>query len=96
MEVWSFQTLSIQIIKCADFKNHHISILYVLSEPASPGPDSDTTMEVDSSDVNSDSSRGLDDSEEPTTPEDKIFFMDSPFMDREKDEEPVKTIRYML
>ncbi|ROL42781.1 Serine/threonine-protein kinase D3 [Anabarilius grahami] len=61
-------------------------------EPASPGPDSDTTMEVDSSDVNSDSSRGLDDSEEPTTPEDKIFFMDSPFMDREKDEEPVKTI----
>uniref|UniRef100_A0A673JM28 Serine/threonine-protein kinase n=1 Tax=Sinocyclocheilus rhinocerous TaxID=307959 RepID=A0A673JM28_9TELE len=50
-------------------------------EPASPGPDSDTTMEVDSSDVNSDSSRGLDDSEEPTTPEDKIFFMDSPFMD---------------
>lgn len=53
-------------------------------------------MEVDSSDVNSDSSRGLDDSEEPTTPEDKIFFMDSPFMDREKDEEPVKTIRYML
>uniref|UniRef100_A0A671QHJ8 protein kinase C n=1 Tax=Sinocyclocheilus anshuiensis TaxID=1608454 RepID=A0A671QHJ8_9TELE len=31
-----------------------------------PGPDSDTTME--------------------------IFFMDSPFMDREKDEEPVKTI----
>ncbi|XP_057200195.1 serine/threonine-protein kinase D3 [Triplophysa rosa] len=61
-------------------------------EPASPGPDSDATMEVDSSDVNSDSSRGLDDSEEPTTPEDKIFFMDSPFMDREKDEEPVKTI----
>uniref|UniRef100_A0A672RI28 protein kinase C n=1 Tax=Sinocyclocheilus grahami TaxID=75366 RepID=A0A672RI28_SINGR len=57
-----------------------------------PGPDSDTTMDVDSSDVNSDSSRGLDDSEEPTTPEDKIFFMDSPFMDREKDEEPVKTI----
>ncbi|XP_076155455.1 serine/threonine-protein kinase D3 isoform X1 [Alosa pseudoharengus] len=60
-------------------------------EPASPGPDSDTTMEVDS--VNSDSSRGLDDSEEPSTPEDKkIFFMDSPDLDREKDEEPVKTI----
>ncbi|XP_055029144.1 serine/threonine-protein kinase D3 isoform X1 [Misgurnus anguillicaudatus] len=61
-------------------------------EPASPGPDSDATMEVDNSDVNSDSSRGLDDSEEPTTPEDKIFFMDSPFTDREKDEEPMKTI----
>ncbi|XP_065123364.1 serine/threonine-protein kinase D3 isoform X2 [Paramisgurnus dabryanus] len=61
-------------------------------EPASPGPDSDSTMEVDNSDVNSNSSRGLDDSEEPTTPEDKIFFMDSPFTDREKDEEPMKTI----
>ncbi|XP_063040561.1 serine/threonine-protein kinase D3 isoform X2 [Engraulis encrasicolus] len=61
-------------------------------EPASPGPDSDTTMEVDSSDVNSDSSRGLDDSEEPSTPEDKIFFMDSSDLEREKDEEPVKAI----
>uniref|UniRef100_A0AAY4CPW0 protein kinase C n=1 Tax=Denticeps clupeoides TaxID=299321 RepID=A0AAY4CPW0_9TELE len=32
-------------------------------EPASPGPESDVTMEVDSSDVNSDSSRGLDEEE---------------------------------
>uniref|UniRef100_A0A6Q2YTG7 Serine/threonine-protein kinase n=1 Tax=Esox lucius TaxID=8010 RepID=A0A6Q2YTG7_ESOLU len=60
-------------------------------EPASPGPDSDSTMEVDSSDV--ESTRGLlDDSEEPSTPDDKMFFMDSPFLDREKDEEPIKTI----
>lgn len=67
----------------------------VMSEPASPGPDSDTTMEVDS--VNSDSSRGLDDSEEPSTPEDKkIFFIDSPELDRKKDEEPVRTIRYVF
>ncbi|XP_053488535.1 serine/threonine-protein kinase D3 [Ictalurus furcatus] len=58
-------------------------------EPASPAPDSDTTMEVDISDVNSDSSRGQDDSEEPSTPEDKIF-RDYPFSDQEKDEEPVK------
>ncbi|KAI5102359.1 serine/threonine-protein kinase D3 isoform X1, partial [Silurus meridionalis] len=58
-------------------------------EPASPAPDSDTTMEVDISDVNSDSSRGQDDSEEPSTPEDKIF-RDFPFSDQEKDEEPVK------
>ncbi|KAK3538230.1 hypothetical protein QTP70_033095 [Hemibagrus guttatus] len=58
-------------------------------EPASPAPDSDTTMEVDVSDVNSDSSRGQDDSEEPSTPEDKIF-RDYPFSDQEKDEEPVK------
>uniref|UniRef100_A0A8C7MXQ7 Serine/threonine-protein kinase n=1 Tax=Oncorhynchus kisutch TaxID=8019 RepID=A0A8C7MXQ7_ONCKI len=55
-------------------------------EPASPGPDSDSTMEVDSSDV--ESTRGLlDDSEEPSTPEHKMFYIDSPFLDREKDED---------
>uniref|UniRef100_A0A8C6PTI4 Serine/threonine-protein kinase n=1 Tax=Nothobranchius furzeri TaxID=105023 RepID=A0A8C6PTI4_NOTFU len=61
-------------------------------EPASPGPDSDTTMdtmEVDSSDL--DSGRGLDDPDEPSTP-DGMFGMGSPFVDREKDEEPIKTI----
>lgn len=66
-------------------------------EPASPGPDSDSTMdtmEVDSSDL--DGSRGLDDPEEPSTPDERIFEMDSPFLDREKDEEPIKTIRYYL
>ncbi|KAK2864241.1 hypothetical protein Q7C36_003395 [Tachysurus vachellii] len=57
-------------------------------EPASPGIDSEVTMEVDSSDVNSESSRGMDDPEEANTPED----MDSHFMDGEKDEETVKTI----
>lgn len=64
-------------------------------EPASPGPDSDTTMdtmEVDSSDL--DGSRGLDDPEEPSTPDENMFDTDSPFLDREKDEEPIKTIRY--
>uniref|UniRef100_A0A674AW34 Serine/threonine-protein kinase n=1 Tax=Salmo trutta TaxID=8032 RepID=A0A674AW34_SALTR len=55
------------------------------------GPDSDSTMEVDSSDV--ESTRGLlDDSDEPSTPDDKMFYMDSPFLDREKDEEPIKAI----
>uniref|UniRef100_A0A8C2XRN7 protein kinase C n=1 Tax=Cyclopterus lumpus TaxID=8103 RepID=A0A8C2XRN7_CYCLU len=42
-------------------------------EPASPGPDSDTTMdnmEVDSGDM--DSGRGLDDPEEPSTPDERI------------------------
>lgn len=66
-------------------------------EPASPGPDSDSTMdtmEVDSSDL--DGSRGLDDPEEPSTPDERMFEMDSPFLDREKDEEPIKTIRYNL
>lgn len=75
---------------------HVICSVCLLSEPASPAPDSDTTMEVDISDVNSDSSRGQDDSEEPSTPEDKNF-RDYPFSDQEKDEEPVKApqIRYM-
>uniref|UniRef100_A0A4W6DZG1 Serine/threonine-protein kinase n=1 Tax=Lates calcarifer TaxID=8187 RepID=A0A4W6DZG1_LATCA len=62
-------------------------------EPASPGPDSDTTMdtmEVDSTDM--DGGRGLDDPEEPSTPDERIFDMDSPLLDREKDEEPIKTI----
>lgn len=66
-------------------------------EPASPGPDSDSTMdtmEVDSSDL--DGSRGLDDPEEPSTPDERMFEMDSPFLDREKDEEPIKTIRCNL
>ena len=64
-------------------------------EPASPGPDSDTTMdtmEVDSGDL--DGGRGLDDPEEPSTPDERMFDMDSPLLDREKDEEPIKTIRY--
>uniref|UniRef100_A0A3Q3FBL6 protein kinase C n=1 Tax=Labrus bergylta TaxID=56723 RepID=A0A3Q3FBL6_9LABR len=62
-------------------------------EPASPGPDSDTTMdtmEVDSNDM--DGGRGLDDSEESSTPDERMFDMDSPLLDREKDEEPIKTI----
>lgn len=49
-------------------------------------------MEVDSSDT--EGSRGLDDPEELSTPEERLFDMDSPFLDREKDEEPIKTIRY--
>uniref|UniRef100_A0A8C5GLG1 Serine/threonine-protein kinase n=1 Tax=Gouania willdenowi TaxID=441366 RepID=A0A8C5GLG1_GOUWI len=39
-----------------------------------------------------DGGRSLDDSEEPSTPEEKMFDMDSPFLDREKDEEPIKAI----
>ncbi|MGH0165917.1 UNVERIFIED_CONTAM: hypothetical protein FKN15_010908 [Acipenser sinensis] len=61
-------------------------------ERASPGLDSELPMEVDSGDMNSDGSRGLDDPEEPSTPEDKIFFMDSPDLDGDKDEEQMKTI----
>lgn len=62
-------------------------------EPASPGQDLDMPMEVDSGEMNSDGSRGLDDAEEPSPPEDKIFFMDPSDLDADKDEEAVKTIR---
>lgn len=65
----------------------------LLPEPASPGQDLDLPMEVDSSEMNSDCSRGLDDTEESSTPEDKIFFMDPSDLDTDKDEEAVKTIR---
>ncbi|GCC22716.1 hypothetical protein chiPu_0001104 [Chiloscyllium punctatum] len=61
-------------------------------EPASPGPDSDMPMEVDSSDMNNDGSRMLDDTEEPSTSEEKLYFMDSSDLDGDKDEEPVRTI----
>lgn len=40
-----------------------------------------------------DGGRGLDDPEESSTPDERMFDMDSPFLDREKDEEPIKTIR---
>lgn len=52
-------------------------------------------MEVDSNEMNSDGSRGLDDVEEPSPPEDKMFFMDPADLDGEKDEEAVKTIRFV-
>uniref|UniRef100_A0A4W3K7M8 Serine/threonine-protein kinase n=1 Tax=Callorhinchus milii TaxID=7868 RepID=A0A4W3K7M8_CALMI len=61
-------------------------------EPASPGPDSDMPMEVDSSDMNSDCTRVLDDTEESSIPDDKLYFMDSSDLDGDKDEEHVRTI----
>uniref|UniRef100_A0ACB8GBT5 Uncharacterized protein n=1 Tax=Sphaerodactylus townsendi TaxID=933632 RepID=A0ACB8GBT5_9SAUR len=62
-------------------------------EPASPGQDADMPMEVDSSEMSSDGGRNLDDAEEPSPPEDKMFFMDPADLDGDKDEEAVKTIR---
>ncbi|XP_011359730.1 serine/threonine-protein kinase D3 [Pteropus vampyrus] len=61
-------------------------------EPSSLGTDTDIPMDIDSSDMNSDGSRGLDDTEEPSPPEDKIFFLDPADLDVERDEEAVKTI----
>jgi len=62
-------------------------------EPSSLGADTDIPMDIDSSDMNSDGSRGLDDIEEPSPPEDKMFFLDPSDLDVERDEEAVKTIR---
>ncbi|KAM9722223.1 serine/threonine-protein kinase D3 isoform 3-T4 [Dama dama] len=61
-------------------------------EPSTLGTDTDIPMDVDSSDMNSDGSRGLDDTEEPSPPEDKMFFLDPSDLDVERDEEAVKTI----
>ncbi|GAB5569899.1 serine/threonine-protein kinase D3 [Prionailurus iriomotensis] len=63
-----------------------------LPEPSSLGTDTDIPMDIDSSDMNSDGSRGLDDIEEPSPPEDKMFFLDPSDLDVERDEEAVKTI----
>ncbi len=90
MEVSSSLTFTVTVVCVCDIYNFKCTCV----EPASPGPDSDTTMdtmEVDSSDM--DGGRGLDDPEEPSTPDERMFDMDSPFLDREKDEEPIKTIR---
>uniref|UniRef100_A0A6Q2YYF2 Serine/threonine-protein kinase n=1 Tax=Esox lucius TaxID=8010 RepID=A0A6Q2YYF2_ESOLU len=62
--------------------------------PASPGPDSEATMEVDNSDVNSEGSQSMDEQEEPSTPDDK-FYIEGPCLDGDKDEETVKAISPM-
>nr|XP_023681645.1 serine/threonine-protein kinase D3 isoform X1 [Paramormyrops kingsleyae] len=61
-------------------------------EPVSPGPESEMAMEVDSSDSTSNGPRGLDDSGEPSTPDDKIFFIDPSFLEGDRDEETIKAI----
>ncbi|KAL0620975.1 Serine/threonine-protein kinase D3, partial [Plecturocebus cupreus] len=61
-------------------------------EPSSLGTDTDIPMDIDNNDINSDSSRGLDDTEEPSPPDDKMFFLDPSDLDVERDEEAVKTI----
>ncbi|KAM9355984.1 serine/threonine-protein kinase D3-like isoform 1-T1 [Pholidichthys leucotaenia] len=60
-------------------------------EPASPGLDSETTMEVDSCDVNSDGGHSMDEQDE-TSSEDKIFFNEGACTDSEKDEDSARAI----
>ncbi|XP_056150078.1 serine/threonine-protein kinase D3-like isoform X2 [Lampris incognitus] len=61
-------------------------------EPASPGLDSELTMEVDNSDVNSEGGHSMDDQEDPTTPEDKISDIEGLCTESEKDDEMLRAI----
>uniref|UniRef100_A0A7N6B5S0 Serine/threonine-protein kinase n=1 Tax=Anabas testudineus TaxID=64144 RepID=A0A7N6B5S0_ANATE len=60
-------------------------------EPASPNLDSEATMEVDNCDVNSDGGHSMDEQDELSTPEDKLFFEGS-CTDGEKDDETLRAI----
>ncbi|XP_028997691.1 serine/threonine-protein kinase D3-like isoform X1 [Betta splendens] len=61
-------------------------------EPLSPNMDSDTTMEVDTCDVNSDGGHSMDEQDELSTPEDKLFFIEGSGTDGEKDDETLRAI----
>uniref|UniRef100_M3ZZA6 Serine/threonine-protein kinase n=1 Tax=Xiphophorus maculatus TaxID=8083 RepID=M3ZZA6_XIPMA len=45
-------------------------------EPLSPSLDPEASMEVEACDLNCDGGQSLDEQDEPSTPEDKLFFMD--------------------
>ncbi|XP_054474550.1 serine/threonine-protein kinase D3-like isoform X2 [Anoplopoma fimbria] len=55
-------------------------------EPASPSLDSEATMEVDNSDTNSDGGHSMDEQD------DKLFFIEGPCVDGEKDDETLRAI----
>ncbi|XP_072217765.1 serine/threonine-protein kinase D3-like [Leuresthes tenuis] len=61
-------------------------------EPLSPSLDSEATMEMDNCDLNSDGGHSMDDQDEPSTPEDKLFFIEGSCADGEKDDETVRAI----
>ncbi|XP_028252341.1 serine/threonine-protein kinase D3-like isoform X2 [Parambassis ranga] len=61
-------------------------------EPASPSLDSEATMEVDNCDINSDGGQSMDEQDELTTPEDKLFFIEGHCTDGERDDETVRAI----
>uniref|UniRef100_A0A2K6ERJ2 protein kinase C n=1 Tax=Propithecus coquereli TaxID=379532 RepID=A0A2K6ERJ2_PROCO len=84
------RTYQIQCMRILISLHPHYHLL--LSEPSSLGTDTDIPMDIDSNDLNSEGSRGLDDTEEPSPPEDKMFFLDPSDLDVERDEEAVKTI----
>ncbi|XP_059213065.1 serine/threonine-protein kinase D3-like [Centropristis striata] len=55
-------------------------------EPASPSLDSEATMEVDNSDANSDGGHSMDETD------DKLFFIEGPGADGDKDDETIRAI----
>ncbi|XP_049445867.1 serine/threonine-protein kinase D3-like [Epinephelus fuscoguttatus] len=55
-------------------------------EPASPSLDSEATMEVDNCDTNSDGGQSMDEQD------DKLFFIEGPCTDSEKDDETLRAI----
>ncbi|XP_044024994.1 LOW QUALITY PROTEIN: serine/threonine-protein kinase D3-like [Siniperca chuatsi] len=55
-------------------------------EPASPSMDSEATMEVDNCDVNSDGGHSIDEQD------DKLFFIEGPCTESEKDDETLRAI----
>lgn len=65
----------------------------VPAEPASPSLDSEATMEVDNCDVNSDGGHSMDEQDELSTPEDKLFYIEGPCADGDKDDETLRAIR---
>lgn len=68
----------------------------VSAEPASPSLDSEATMEVDNSDVNSDGGHSIDEQDEASTPEDKLYFIEGSSADGEKDDETLRAIRWAI
>lgn len=65
----------------------------VSAEPVSPSLDSEATMEVDNCDANSDGGHSMDEQDELSTPDDKLFFIEGPGVDGEKDDETLRAIR---
>uniref|UniRef100_A0AAQ5YHU7 Serine/threonine-protein kinase n=1 Tax=Amphiprion ocellaris TaxID=80972 RepID=A0AAQ5YHU7_AMPOC len=54
--------------------------------------DSEATMEVDNCDVNSDGGHSMDEQDESSTPEEKMFFIEGSCTDGDKDDETVRAI----
>ncbi|KAM3602783.1 uncharacterized protein V6R79_010626 [Siganus canaliculatus] len=61
-------------------------------DPTSPSPDSEATMEVDNCDVNSDGGHSMDEQDELSASDDKLYFIEGSCTDGEKDDETLRAI----